>query len=241
MATYPDASNTGVPAGVTLTPSGSITIDTPGAVVSGLDITGQVVITAPNVTLVNCRINATSWAGVVVEAPGAVIEDCEIRGLNTGGTKGVMFEDSGTGGVVRGSDIHDVEDGVYIATTDIVVEDNYIHDLDAAGGDPHYDGIQLAGGISSDVTIRHNSVLVDDQANSAITMGTVQNVAIDGNRLDGGGYTIHVDGRFGEGTVSGVSITNNRFGSHKYGYTTFELADPLVSGNVDDVTGRPIP
>ena len=98
----------------------------------------------------------------------------------------------------------------------------------------------LHGGVTSDVTIRHNSVLVADSANSAITMGTVQNVLVDGNRLSGGGYTIYVDGRFGEGTVSGVSITNNRFGSHTFGNWTFELATPVVSGNVDDVTGKPL-
>ena len=47
-------------------------------------------------------------------------------------------------------------DGVYISTTDIVAEDNYIHDLNSYN--PHYDGIQLHGGVTSDVTIRHNSV-----------------------------------------------------------------------------------
>jgi hypothetical protein len=134
-----------------------------------------------------------------------------------------------------------VEDGVYISTTDILVEDNYIHDLDSAGGDPHYDGIQLHGGVTSDVIIRHNSVLVADDHNSAITMGTVQNVLVDGNRLSGGGYTVHVDGRHGRGAVSGVAITNNRFGSHTFGFWTFERTTPFLEGNVDVVTERPIP
>ena len=66
---FPDEGNTGVPPGVTLTPSGSITINTAGAVVSG------VLITAPNVTPENCRVAATSWGGIVVQAPGAVIEN----------------------------------------------------------------------------------------------------------------------------------------------------------------------
>jgi hypothetical protein len=39
--------------------------------------------------------------------------------------------------------------------TDIVVENYYIHDLKSTGFDPHYDGIQLHGGVTSDVTIRH--------------------------------------------------------------------------------------
>src|SRR5262245_41394421 len=78
---FPDASNTGVPPGVTLTPSGSITINTAGAVVSGLDITGGVIITAPNVTLVNCTVRATGFAGIVVQASGAVIENCEVSSI----------------------------------------------------------------------------------------------------------------------------------------------------------------
>jgi hypothetical protein len=151
---FPDESNTGVPPGVTLTPSDSITINTAGAVVSGLDIIG-VLITAPNVTPENCRVAATSWGGIVVQAPGAVIEN---RIYPNDNTKGVLFDDPATGGVVRGCDIHDVEDEVYISTTDIVVENYYIHDLKSTGFDPHYDGIQLHGGVSSDVTIHHNSV-----------------------------------------------------------------------------------
>ena len=56
LSKWPDATNTGVPAGTTLTPHvGDLTISTPGAVVSGLDITGSVLITASNVTLVNCQ------------------------------------------------------------------------------------------------------------------------------------------------------------------------------------------
>jgi hypothetical protein len=237
---FPDATNTGVPAGVTLTPSGALNIRTAGAVVSGLDITGWVEINAPNVTLKNCKVRATTFVAVYVTAPGAVIQDCEISSIYNKGTKGIWF-DGVTSGAARGNNIHDVEDGVYISATHITVEDNYIHGLHSPGPDPHYDGIQLHGGVTSDVTIRHNSVLVAINDNSAITTGVVQNVLIDGNRLSGGGYTIYIDGRHGEGTVSGVSITNNRLGSHAVGYFAFDLSTPVVSGNVNDVKGFPLP
>ena len=238
---FPDATNTGVPLGAALTPSGSITISTAGAVVSGLDITGEVVITAPNVTLRNCKVRATTFVGIYVTGSGALIENCEVMSVYANGsTKGIWFDDTATGSTVRKCNIHDVEDGVYVSTRNIAVTDNYIHDLNSTGFDPHYDGIQLHGGVTSDVTIHHNSVVVALDSNSAITMGTVQNVLIDGNRLSGGGYTIHVDGRFGEGTVSRVFITNNRFGSHTVDHMTFERATPVISGNVDDVTGKPL-
>ena len=98
---FPDATNTGVPAGVTLTPSGPLNIRTAGAVVSGLDITGWVEINAPNVTLKNCKVRATTWAAVTVKAPGAVIEDCEISSIyKGGGSKGIWFEEMAGGTAV---------------------------------------------------------------------------------------------------------------------------------------------
>jgi hypothetical protein len=84
-------------------------------------------------------------------------------------------------------------------------------------------------------------VIISVRDNAAITMGTVQNVQVDNNRLHGGGYTIVVDGRSGAGTVAGVSIINNRFGPHTFGYMTFERASPVMSGNIDDLTGAAIP
>ena len=57
---FPDASNTGVPAGTVLTPSGGLTITTAGAVINAREITGQVVVNAPNVTIRNSRIRSNS-------------------------------------------------------------------------------------------------------------------------------------------------------------------------------------
>jgi hypothetical protein len=67
---FPNSSNTGVPAGVLLKPSGAVEVNTPGAVVSGLDITGYLYINAPNVTVRNVRVNATTWGAIIVTANG---------------------------------------------------------------------------------------------------------------------------------------------------------------------------
>src|ERR1700754_4603683 len=56
---YPDATNTGVPAGTSLTPSSSRTITTNGTVINGLEITGTVTVAADNVTIKNSKITAT--------------------------------------------------------------------------------------------------------------------------------------------------------------------------------------
>jgi len=83
---YPDATNTGVPPGTALTPSGSQTVTTNGAVLNGLDITGTVTVAADNVTIENSRITKTSGGSgsyVVILNNGAdnfTIRDTEISG-----------------------------------------------------------------------------------------------------------------------------------------------------------------
>src|SRR5215510_6849097 len=80
---FPDATNTGVPAGTVLTPyNGNLVVNTPGAVISGLDIRGTVTINAPNVTLVNCKITAQhSWDWyVVMTGDNTTIQNCTIDG-----------------------------------------------------------------------------------------------------------------------------------------------------------------
>ena len=83
---WPDSTNTGVPAGTTLTPSGDLVITQAGAVISGLDIKGTVYIAAPNVTLQNCKIAAASFAVVQIASgiTGAVVQNCDINGLGNG-------------------------------------------------------------------------------------------------------------------------------------------------------------
>jgi hypothetical protein len=60
---FPDRTNTGVSPGVSLKPSGSITITKPGTVVSGLDVTGTIKIGAENVTIENTRVTQNTTCG----------------------------------------------------------------------------------------------------------------------------------------------------------------------------------
>ena len=126
-----------------------------------------------------------------------------------------------------------------------MIQDNYIHGLQSNNSGPHYDGIQTDGGISN-VVIRHNTIINDHGQTSAINLsnyfGSVRDVAIDNNRLVGGGYTIYSDGQFSSGgTISGVSITNNDLGKGQYGYTSINNNTPVFTGNYDDITGSLLP
>ncbi|WDR02921.1 right-handed parallel beta-helix repeat-containing protein [Devosia algicola] len=219
MAGWPDSTNTGVPDGVTLLPSGSIIVTKPGTVISGLDIKGTVYIDADNVTIENCKITSSSYSVVQIKtgSNGVVVQDCEINGVgsNNDGSHGI----NGVGTFLR-NDIYNVENGINVgAGSGTVIEGNYIHDLKATGS-PHYDGIQIDGG-QSDILIQNNTVINDHGQTAAVMIdnyfGSVSNVVVTNNLLVGGGYTIYSDGQFGGGKLSGIEITNNHIGGGYYG------------------------
>lgn len=230
--TFPNSTNTGVPSGVTLTPSGGLTVTKAGAVIEGLNITGPVIIEAPNVTLKNCKITFTGYWGVYIKpgVTGTIVQDNEINGTGTNneGSHGIL----GTGTFLR-NDIYNVENGITLNGGDTTIRDNYIHDLKASGA-PHYDGIEVDGGISN-VTIEHNTVLNNHTQTSAVMIdnyfGPVSNVKVDNNYLVGGGYTVYVDGQFNGGSISGVSVTNNYLEKGYYGHYLVRNNDAAVRGN----------
>jgi hypothetical protein len=243
---FPGPSNTGVPPGTRLRPSGTVVVTEPGTVIEGLDIAGTLDIRADDVVVRRTRIRSTGddWTVVGIEGglTGIVIEDCEIDGLGTsgwqdGGTTGIQ----GEGATVRRCDIHSVGDGMK-AGSNTIFENNWVHDL-AAAGEPHYDGFQLDGG-AENVAVRHNTISMPDQTgavNVGNTFGPISGVVIDGNLLAGGTYTVYVDGKFSDDPITGVSVTNNRFGWHQYGHALVREATLAASsGNIDDKTGAPV-
>jgi hypothetical protein len=243
MPAFPDATTTGVPAGVTLTPSGSLVISTPGAVIEGLDIKGSVVIDAPNVTLKNCKVT-DGGANVVLVKPGitgAVIKNCEIDNLSAGG-QGIAGQ-----GTFLGNNIQNAADGIDVRGDNTVIQDNYIHSMRGTA-DSHLDGIQADGGFSN-LIINHNTVINEQNQTSAVMLdnywGPIDKVAITNNLLVGGGYTVYINevakGQAHGGPVTNVTFTNNQLRAGAWGALNVrsELGHvPIVSGNVITTTGR---
>ena len=240
---YPDATNTGVPEGTVLTKSGSLVVTKAGTVLDGLDISGTVYINANNVTIKRCRIRASAFAIVWIPegVTGTVIQDSEIDGLGTGEGSNAI---NGMGTFVR-NNIHGVENGWNGLTSaqPSVFRDSYIWGLLAPGG-PHYDGIQLDGGIS-DVTFDHNTVINKHGQTSAVMIdnyfGPISNVTVRNNLLAGGGYTVYSDAQFsGTDKITGVSFTGNRLVKGQYGYAAFNSNNPTWTGNFSDATGMQV-
>ena len=238
----PNADNTGVPAGTTLKDSGSVTVSTDGAVISGLNVKGTVTISASNVTLKNSRITGKGFAIVRVSdsAKNVTVQDVEIDGLGfsgEGNSMGVIGP-----ATVQRADITGVENGLTPGSGS-VLRDNWIHGL-AAPGSPHIDGVQIDGGLSN-IRVEHNNIDMHEWTQTSAVMidnyfGPINGVTVNDNLLVGGGYTAYSDGQFSGGTIQNVSFTNNRMGRGYYGYASIVKNSPVWSGNTDSETGATI-
>ncbi|PPQ36849.1 Right handed beta helix region [Rhodoblastus acidophilus] len=241
---FPNASTTGVPAGLSLKPSGPLLIDEAGAMVEGLDIDGGVVIAAPNVTLNNCRVRSGGYQVILVKAPGATISHCDIDNLGAGG-QGI----SGAGRFIA-NNIHGCADGINVSGDNTLIRDNYIHDMKGTA-DSHFDSIQVDGKLSN-LRIEHNAVFNEIGQTSALMLdnywGPIDHARIERNLFVGGGYTVYINevakGQPGGGRVTDVVFVDNLLTAGAYGFWDIrtELGDrPVLSGNRDRVSGRLIP
>lgn len=245
-AGFPNANTTGVRAGVTLTDSGSITVNTSGTVIEGLRVNGTITVNAANVVIRDTLIRGGGNGYPIRLTDGAqnvLIEYVEVDNLDSTGI-GIYF--NGGSGRVRYTDIHSAEDGIRLGGAgDIIVEYSYIHDL-FRQPDGHHDTIQIRSG--DNVTIRGNSLLpyvatTKDPMNAAIQVGSLtgsplRNFTVTGNYMDGGNFTIN--GGDSSNIASG-SFTRNAFGTHyRYGVRT-ALGSATWSGNTWASTGAIIP
>lgn len=265
----PTAANTGVPAGTQLTiVNGDQTYATDGQVLSGLDIRGYVQITGKNIviknsiirggtkpcTMSNAQNSAPLWVRDDAGATNFTLQDSEIAPSNATACMDGAWLSNAT--LVR-VNIHGAVDGIK-AYDNVTVQDSYIHDLayfavdpNQGGGETHNDGLQSYE-CNTNVLISHNNIdlATTQTANAAyqITQDAGRacaNIVITNNWLDGGGCTINVAHKV-LASLSGVSITGNRFGHNQgFGNCTVLLSTRSIlttySGNVWDDTGQAIP
>jgi hypothetical protein len=236
--------------GTRLRVSGSVTADKTGQVIDGLDITGEINVTAPNVTIRNTRVTGGGdW--VVIIRPGAdnlTIQDTELR--TPAGTPQdiacVLNISDATPRILR-ANIHSCSAGV--SSGGGLVQDSYIHDMAQVPGLSHDVGIASNG--TGGLTVRHNTIFnqLDQTATIALyqDFDTQKDDLIDNNLIAGGGYCLY-GGTGTKGTTTNIRFTNNRL-SRKYhptcGYygtiASFNPHDPgnTWTGNYWDETLRP--
>lgn len=238
---FASAGNTGVHRKAALRHSGSITVTRPGTVIKGLDIAGTLTIDASHVTVRNTRVRGSAFNVIRIDgdARDVVIKNVEVDGLGLNGT-------AGSSGIVGGSAtithtrVTGVENG-FVPGSGTRIRRSYVHGLDAPGS-PHYDGIQIDGGVHN-VTVSHSNIDVSNHTQTSAVMidnyfGPVSSVRVVHNLLMGGGYTVYADGSFSDSDrIAAVTYADNRMVRGYYGYRLVRNAGVDWSGNVADHTG----
>jgi hypothetical protein len=213
---YPDATNAGVPAGTTLTASGSRTLSTAGQVLSGVDLTGDVTVTAPNVTIRDSKIH-TNFGGegtTAIElqngATNFTLEDSEVYGNGSktnAPQSGVWNHYNNSGARMVRSYIHGSPDN-WEGRIDLV-QDSFMK-IDATYGGAHSENIYVCGAA---VNVDH-STLYNESGETALVYGDGicgrgNIVSITNSLLAGGGYSIEPQAKgVGGGTTV---VTGNHF------------------------------
>jgi hypothetical protein len=237
---YPDATNTGVPAGTTLTRvDGDLNVSRSGAVVEGKDIRGCVVVAANNVTIRRSKVTCIDGYGIgsfpeYYSGGGLVIEDVEVDCGNGPATAIGYY-----GLIGRRLNIHGCENGFDI-DDDVTVVDSYIHDMRSTDTG-HTDGVQLAGG--SNIVIRHNTIFNPGGTSAIISHPHANaNVTIEANLLAGGAYTLYCP----RDSSTNFRVIDNRFStlfSEKGGaFGPWDSCEKVAEnrGNVWDATLAPL-
>lgn len=218
---WPGAATTGVPAGTALTPAGGITVTTSGAVIDSLDISGCVDIRADNVTIKNTRIRGGSCGFLQVRIEsgfsGALIEDTEIDGQGSPGGHDDGSAIGFSGFTALRVNLHNNVNGVALGGPfPVVIKDSWIHDLTRTANSHNQD--ILSNGDTAGITITHNRL--DNQVNGVGTIdlfgdvAPIQNVTVDNNLLNGGGFTLYggCDPQKTYGNqCHNIALTSNRF------------------------------
>jgi hypothetical protein len=257
----PAGHNTGVPKDADLrVVEGDRTFAKDGQVYSGLDLHGNVRITGDNVTLrrsiirgvgkVNgdkCTTTPVIW---IDGGKNVTIQDVEVYGAEPNAClDGIWAENASLSRL----NIHHVVDGVK-AHDNVVVQLSYIHDLTRFassptqdGGPTHNDGVQSWEG-NHDITLRRNTIKLTPQDNAAFQVNQsnrtrATDIYVKDNWLDGGWCTLNFSQGNGPTPMTGIYVSNNRFGPTSSCPIHLSPAVTLSANerNVWDDTNEPIP
>ena len=207
-----------------------------------MDITGEINVTARNVTIRDTRVTGGGdW--VVIVRPGAdglVIEDSELRTpagtpqdiacvLNIGDARPTVLR----------VNIHGCSAGV--SSGGGLVKDSFIHDMASVPGLSHDVGVASNG--TGSMQVVHNTIFNQYGQTAAVAFyqdfDVQHNDLVTGNLLGGGGYCIY-GGTGSKGATSNIHITDNRFSRRyfptcgQYGY----LADYATHDPGNTFTGN---
>ncbi len=224
----------GVPTGTKLTVvNGNMTVTKAGTVIDGIDLRGNLLVQADNVTVKNSVIRG----GAAATKPTALIQawwqakNLQVVNSTLKATNRSLLIDgiSGSNYTADHLDVSGVVDAAKVIGPNVTIRNSWFHDAIHSSNDPnqpdgqtHDDGIQLEGGWN--VLIENNKIGGFHNAALQVTQNysATHNVTVRNNQLSGGGCQINVTqkGRGGAGkAIYAFSITGNGFGTGLFGAT----------------------
>lgn len=234
--TFPNASNTGVPAGVVLKPyTGPTRITQNGYVIDGADIKVPLIVAADNVTIKNSRIKYAGFWGIDADnRKNLTVIDTEIIGPGSSGDANAAILGQGTFLRLK---ISKSENGIVLLGGKSVVKGCYIFDLEnSKGNNGHYDGIGIQGG-QTDCEIEGNTIESWDTSCVFIKgdYSAITNTLVKGNLLLNSkgrkpSYTVYSVKSTGKALPTGTKFIDNIMERGLYGYADLE-GDAVWQGN----------
>ncbi len=247
---YPDATNTGVPAGTALTSkSGEVSVTKAGTTVKDLAVTGEIDIEADNTIVEDDEVTASAGSGnrgiyIAPGVTGTVIDHVTCHGAGKGTQYCIFNKDSST--KIEYSYLYNC--GECLNGPGAIT--NSFFDVTAVISGEHYEDIYYGGG-EGPLIVNHDTML-NPQGQTATVFastdfGDQTTLTITNNLLAGGGYTLYGGTSCttgGCGSVVGpVTVTDNRFSNKYYpdsGYygvaSYFDNAVTTWSGNFWDAS-----
>ena len=260
---YPDATNTGVPAGTALkSESQNITVNKAGTAIKDIALDGEISVEANNTTIEDSEIT---------------VEGTQTCGKSCGG-RGIWIKPGVTGTVIKNVTCHGAAaTGVNVTQYCIMSNDSnttiehlhayycteclagamdlsesFIDETGATIPEEHYEDIYYGGG-AGPLIVNHNTML-NPNGQTAVVFASVDfgdqtTLTITNNLMAGGGYMIYGGGSGSGGKVLGpVTVSGNRFSRKyypeggSYGVASyFENSVTTWSGNVWDETLESVP
>lgn len=218
----PDATNTGVPAGTTLTVvNGDQTFgpSSDGQTISGKEFRGFVRVTGAGITLKDSifRGRETDSNTGLLDTESAsgttIVQNSEFVPSDPSATIDCIWANNT---VIDRANIHGCVDGVKTGS-DVLIQNSYIHDMarfdsdpNQGGGETHNDGVQSFVN-ASNITLRHNTIVMNTTTDNAALQTSANNTHIEDNWLTGGGCTLNFAHNILP-SLTGIHIVNNRFG-----------------------------
>jgi hypothetical protein len=238
---FPTAATTGVPAGTALTAvNGNLTTSSSGQVITGKSISGDLMVSNPNVTLVNSRVKGR----IIYQSTGLKVTDSDV-GPDTCPSSGGDYQ------LITGSDYTLTRAHFHSNNEDLVrlvggggtdtITDSLLDGVCFYPG-AHLDSVQLYDpGSTARLVINHSTVDVrpvnaSGGGNSAVfwadNPAKASTLTISNSLLAGGNYTLAL---YDAGTIK---VTGNTFvrGSYQYGPCATNIPVTFTGNVYDDGT-----